>query len=290
MKILLTLVVSFFTTISFCQYTSNLSSDAFGPFLYNPASFGTWNKISVNAIHQVSDFGIENPGKLFLFNGEVKFKYGKTNFSSGVGLNYYQVENYSSRTSTASVNYNFQFSLKKVHFSFGILAGIQNVGFGLIGSAQDQSKFTIGSGFMMYGEKFMFGISSTNMNTPNYENLNYWSSTGYQANAGYRFELGSKFSLFPTFNFISQDGFAGVSGMLFAELTKPKLIGGIGFNYNLRNLKGAIGYELKNVSVMYVFAQANSILTNANFLSHEIRLSYRIRNEKETCSTCPIWN
>ena len=96
MKILFTFSFSVLTLIAFCQSSNSLTSDVYGPFWYNPASFGTWNKVSVNAIHLVSDIGSENPSKTFLFNSEVKFKYGKTNLSSGAGLNYFQDENYSS--------------------------------------------------------------------------------------------------------------------------------------------------------------------------------------------------
>jgi hypothetical protein len=278
------LLILLISNVAYSQQDLYIGNDALSPAWYNPASFGSWNKFSVNTIQQIYNKNNAGDPRNFIFVSDAKFKYGKSNFSSGAGFNFNLNESLWERHAQVAASFNFQLSLKNVRVSIGASPGIHNSSTGLVGFAEDKTTFTLGSGLMIYNAQFYVGFSSADITSPFSEQTTFSFNRGYYGHAGCRFKIHKKIILFPTLQFVSVSNFSVLSTMVYAQLTQPKITAGIGYS-TARDWRGSISYEWKHLSFTYLLGKQSSFLTNAEFMLQEFRLSFKLP-DKLTCATC----
>ncbi len=276
-----------------------LKTEVYAPHWHNPASAGTWNQLSVNLNGQFDGGGLSFNSGGAMFSGELFLPVPNRSGGIGVGANYHYTA-LSDRYQTQAANFqlNYQFELEKLHISIGLAPGFRAVSLEQINwftadtvpdpylpTAGAQTKFTLGAGIFLYTDKLYLGISSSQLNTPNYDQINFQGATSYYVNGGYRFKIAENMQLFPSASFgYDGSGLSQLSGNLMLQFLKPGF--SIGAGYAARsNVWGIVGYEYKRFSFIYTAGTSFSKLTNASIFNQEIRLTYKLK-KKPKCSTC----
>lgn len=297
-----------FSFSAFSQQDPFLSGDVFiTPIWHNPASFGTWNKFSVNAVGRgVVPKPSWNP-RFFLINTEFKFGYSKKNglsydltkIQSGVGLNYYFDAVGFSQSQSYSVNYNIQLKLKKhSRLSFGISPGFQTISFidpiwnpptdsldPNLPQDGSQTRFSMGVGIMYYSRTTYLGLASTHIVPTTYDSINFTLARHYYLNAGHKIPITRKSTIFPTINLAADGATFSYSTLVLFQYTL-NYTAGLGYGRG-GNIRGMLGYELKNFMLQY-FVTYNPHKYFSNNFGYEIRFSYKLFHAP-ACSTCEMF-
>ncbi len=274
-------------------------NEIYAPQWHNPASFGTWNRFSLNLMGYSGgvDFSQASAGAMFSAEGFFGFSNEKSGIGLGTNYFYTSLPNYY-ETHTTNFQLNYQFEFEKFNISFGAAPGFRTISFDHIDwitadtipdpnlhDAGIQTKFTLGAGVFLYTDKLYVGISSTQLNAPDYEELGFQAATQYYLNGGYRFKVSQNMQLFPSVSFgFNSAGLRHLSGSVMLQFFKPGISVGIGYSAT-SNIWGLIGYEYKKISFIYTAGTSFSNLTNASIFNQEIRFTYKLK-KKPKCSTC----
>jgi type IX secretion system PorP/SprF family membrane protein len=293
------ILVIFLPFYSSAQQLPNFRTEIYAPQWHNPASVGTWNQHSLNLLGYSSGVNFAQASAGGMFSGESFLGFSNKSSGIGLGANYFYTSfsNYY-ETHTTNFQMNYQFEFDKFTISVGAAPGFRTVTrhhidwitFDTIPdpnlpTAGSQTKFTLGAGIFLYTDKFYLGLSSSQLNAPNYEEINFQGATTYYVNGGYRFKISDNMQLFPAASFAYYgSGFSHLSGNLMLQFLKPGF--SIGAGYAARsNVWGIVGYEYKRFSFLYTAGTSFSKHTNATSFNQEVRLNYKLR-KKTKCSTC----
>jgi type IX secretion system PorP/SprF family membrane protein len=291
--IMLLLSVSVYTNAQQLPYFRN---EIYAPQWHNPASFGTWNKFSVNGLAQHSSFFSDYNYGSGLFTAEGFIGVGKSNSGIGIGGAYLYDRFGFQQSNSFNLMLNYQFAFEKFHLSIGAAPGIlsirqnsewlppSNVPDPNLPSAGVQIKPMLGTGVYFYTDKLYAGISIAQLNSPFYDELNYQSAPHYFLNAGYRFKVSKNIQLFPSVILGSDAAVTHFNATFLVQFMKPAITLGLGYGIT-SYIRGVIGYEFKGIALLYSLGTNLSILTNANYFHQEIRLTYKLK-KKPKCSTC----
>lgn len=294
LKTFLFLSVGFLFFGTNAQQLPFFRTEIYSPQWHNAASYATWNKLGIHALTQLSSISNDYFGSGQL-SGEGFIGTGAKESGIGLGGNFQfeKIGFYTNQRVTTNVNYQIAFS--KWSLSVGAAPGLT-----LISSDPEwipptsdpdpnlplegtQTKFTMGAGIFAFSDKFYVGISGSQLNSPLFDELNYQSASHFFVNAGYRFKAPRNIQIFPSVNAGFVDSFTLLSATCLVQFMKPAIT--IGSTYSKQFIQGLIGYEFRGMSFLYGLGTSFSQLTNAVNLSHELRLSYRIKKEQK-CSTC----
>ncbi len=160
------------------QQDPNFVSEGFSPFWNNPASFGSWNRFSVNAVGSIQPNGFSQPPQRLMTNFEFAIPAGElmnTNslFEIGGGVNFIATSHGGVRQQIFQVPLNYQIQVKNSALSFGFSPGFRRLDFSDVGWITPsptpdplipdgkQATFQLDAGIFWYGERFYLGMSST---------------------------------------------------------------------------------------------------------------------------------
>lgn len=299
MKAILFSFVFLVSSVLCAQQVPDFRTELYSPQWHNPASFGTWNKHSINLLGAHSSFSTGFGSGAFMTNGEAFFELSNKTSGIGVGYNYlYTALLDYDETHGFNLQVNYQLEFDKFNISFGAAPGFQTITYkefpwlttdttfdpNLPGPGT-QSKFTLDVGFFFYNDKYYAGLSSSRINEPYYDSLNFQVARRYYFDGGYRFKISRNMQLFSSLS-VSHDGagFRKAAVTVMFQLMKPGISFGAGYSFG-SSFWGLLGYEYKRFSFIYTLGYRPFVLSSGSNLSHELRLTYKLR-KKPKCSTC----
>ncbi|MBK9591178.1 MAG: PorP/SprF family type IX secretion system membrane protein [Crocinitomicaceae bacterium] len=281
------------------QQVPDFRTELYSPQWHNPASFGTWNKYSINLL---GAYGAISPGfgsGAFMVNGEAFVELPNKTSGIGVGCNYlYTALQDIDETKGLNLQLNYQLEFDKFNISIGAAPGFQKVTYkefdwiatdttndpNLPGPGT-QTKLTIDAGFFFYSDRYYAGLSAGQINEPDYDSLNFRAGRRLYFDSGYRFKVSRNLQLFSSLS-ISHDGatFRKAAVTLMLQLMKPGITFGGGYSFG-SSFWALVGYEYKRFSFIYTLGYRPFVLSSGSNLSHETRLTYKLK-KKPNCSTC----
>lgn len=269
------------------QQVPFLRSESYSPQWHNPASFGTWNKFSVNLAgqrHQLIDSESMNS---YTLTAEVSSRFTQK-VSVGAGLVSHLYATFFNKFGLSAVG-NIQFKLRKVTVSTGLSLGAKKIHdtFNLLALpvSAEQTKMNVDAGIHVYNNRFYAGFSITQLNFAFYDQLNYVAVPHFFITSGYRFKIAREVLCFPSlvFGSTSNASIMAISARSLFKFYKPGLIAGAGYSsFGFGDV--FLGYEKKWFAAQWIGSFVLKEFHWANF-RQELRLSFFIRNNTD-CSTC----
>lgn len=203
MKATLTVIVSIVTIFVFGQQEAQFSQYYNNPYYFNPAAGGLTKTANVDFGYRSQWAGIEGTPQSFYATATSEISFDRRNvvleglgqdtlfgFSTpknSVGINknviggrilYDQIGPFSMTSAMASYAYNLRLT-QKTMLSLGVSAGISNLGImtnkvvllddddtryaDFLSNNANQTIFNLNAGMVFYGERFQFGVSSTQL-------------------------------------------------------------------------------------------------------------------------------
>ncbi|MFK8039598.1 MAG: PorP/SprF family type IX secretion system membrane protein [Crocinitomicaceae bacterium] len=284
-SILLFSVFSMLSFSAFSQTEAIFSTDGFAPFWSNPASTGSFNKFSANAIYRNQWPSIPGNFNTYGFTVEADTKIGfksteqKLNIPIGLNAVFTQFGNFN--TQTIAVPFSFPFKLRNSTLAIGVSAGVKRAGFiegmsfysGAAASAS-VTKLNLNAGVFWSGKNYYLGFSSTNLTAPIFDIINYKLKRQYNWQAGYRFKVG-KHHIYPMLIGASDLITTNLRLITYFQFKEDIFSFGAGFSPRYDYYLGGT-VRLKQFKLGYMYDLTTSKLTNASGGSHEFRLSYTI--------------
>ncbi len=269
-KVKFLLLISF--TTSFCVFSQNVryfASDGFTPFSNNPASTGSFNTFSVNAIYRNQLPSIAHVFKTYSLSVEADTKFDLARsvkkYNIPIGLNAFSFQNNSRRVQGVNVPLSVPIKFRNSTLAAGCAFGVINT--------ENSTGLDVNAGILWYGEKFYLGGSMTNLTTPDIGDAEM--TRYYNIQSGYKFQLGEHYiytMLNGTSDLIEESTVRLMAYFLFNE---SKFFAGVGGSIREAYVL-AVGLSLKKFKVTYVQDIHVSKNTGSIYTSHEFRLSYTI--------------
>lgn len=298
MKNLILIFIFLFSFDCWSQQNPVLVIDSSTPIWHNPASYGTWNQLSLNVIGQLANQNTYSNPTTFFLNSEYKFIYKKSNVMSGVGFNFYKYNYNYYRISDFSICYNFQFKIRQSILSFGISPGVQQINFRIFNPtsisninlpiAAAGTIFKMGAGLFFYHRAFYIGISSRNIIVSQFEKPFKDIHENFGVNAGYRYVFTRNFGILPTFSLFLEDGFLTHSTSILFQFKRIGLDAGLGYG-NRNALRVLLGFTWRKFSAMYALHYQPTKLTNSISMLHEFKLTYRWQLTTRCINCSSLW-
>lgn len=284
MRSLILSVFLFFSVASQAQQYPVFVSEGFTSFWNNPASFGSWNKFSFNAVGSLQWVGIESAPRSIMINAEhgVDFETQSDSWKNvrfGYGINVI-VENVGFQNNFIfTVPLNYQIKIKESFLSIGIAPGFRKLSFDPswvppspgFTIPPSPASFNIDAGLFWFNEKAYAGISSTRINRPH-------SGSGgvrhYYVQGGYRFKIGQHY-IFPQVHIAANSASTSFWNINYFQFKEDIFSVGLGFSYGSEILFAATA-RYKFLKLAYNYDLVMNPLSSYTSGSHQLRLSFII--------------
>ena len=290
MKRVLAIFIFSFLLSCYSQEDPFLSGEGFLPLWNNPASYGTWNKFSVNTDARILWKYLSNGPETFLLNSEYKINLSDKH-KLGIGLFYLNHKFSYQRDNWFGIPLNYQFKAKKLNYSIGLSPRLLNTSFSPIPvppqTINDSALpmlgagtvFSMDIGTMVYNNDFYAGISITHLVSTYFETSIFNLAPQYYLQAGYKFLFkGNKHSIFPQFSYLYDGVVHGLNTMVYYQLKDEIFSVGAGYR-STSTIPLAIASTIKKFRLAYHLDIYTGPLASYATFSHEIRLSFRIRED-----------
>lgn len=225
------------------------------------------------------------PGLAGTFNGLYANGNVRLAEKHGVGITY-SGNYFPLMTNAASVNYNYQFDLKKAgKLSAGMSAGAgrtqvkkEYLDDYIFANSEPQNTFLLTIGAAYKWKNVLIGVSSTNLTSPSSPPSGFGSQIGLNAHTSYEVKIGEKFQLIPQALFTSLDGFQNLKFNTTAVYSERFSVG-VSIQ-NRDNFGFNLGWDiLRKFRVAYGFNQTFSKLSNGvSGGIHEFSIGYLLKN------------
>ena len=287
MKRILTLTLIIISSVGFSQQEPQFTMFWNNYSMFNPANTGLHYKHFGSFEYRSQWDKVENAPNTFTGIYEIKLE----SLNSGVGGGYLEDVIGLSSSKRIYLNYAYHLELENSLISFGAATVFNHVEFhkGLNApqtetnvtldpniSSGHGTKLNINFGLTYKREKLEIGLSSTQINEPTYNEINFKNTRHYFTFASYDLKLSNQFDLKPSFYFKS-DGEAW--GAELNSLFTYKKQYWMGLTYRHKNTVAfQLGVDIKEkYRVGYAYDYATSTLGNYNNGSHEIVLALLIK-------------
>lgn len=263
-------------------------SEGLTPQYQNPASYGSWNKVSASATSRLNfPFDIQYHGT-YLGNAEYKLslenKEEKRFGAIGMGVSYSDErikadQFFSNAYSQLTVNINYQFIFKKMAISLGVAPGMTRIkqeSYFTGAPSFQESQFSFGAGLMIYQDHWYLGFAANHLNNEDFEHLSHDLPIQYSVDGAYHLRLRRRFALMPMATYRYQTGFQYLRGILFAEFGQIGKNIRVGLGGARQELIAAVVGDYKKFRLSYYFILNTSPLTTASTFGHELSLGFRI--------------
>lgn len=294
MKGLFTSFLIFFAVVIQAQQEPHFVYGGFSPFWNNPASFGSWNKFSVNTAGALKSVGTGSTQKSIAINAEhcidgIQNVDAMQNFHFGYGVNFIVEEIGFLRKIVIGVPINYQIKIKESFLSIGVAPGYRKLNFipswtpansdpALPLPFFSESVFNLDAGLFWYGERFYSGLSSTQITEPNFNG--YSSNRRYHFQGGYRFKIGKNY-FFPQIQFAFNGASVGFWNLNYFQFKEDLFSIGLGASSTSSVMLEATA-RYKFFKIAYNFDWVFNPLSTYTNGSHQLRLSFFIeKNGKE---------
>lgn len=280
---------------SFAQQDPQFTQYMFDRLSINPAYAGIGGNICATALLRQQWSGFDGAPKTALVN-----VHGPINkINSGIGLSVYFDKLGQQNNTAARLSYAYHFRLNggTSKLSLGVYAGLINRTLGndwiavdpvaddaaIPSNGRSASGFDLGGGIYYQGPKVWAGLSSTQLNEADLEDVSIQSARHYYAQAGFDWWIGGdkKYTLQPS-ALVKSDG-TSTQFDLSALFLYNNMVW-LGASYRTEDaIAPMIGYQMqfpKNSSMLrigYSYDVTTSELRNYSSGSHEIMLSYCFR-------------
>jgi hypothetical protein len=276
-----------------CYSQQKFYGEGFTPFVYNPASYGTWNLLSVNtavSFHDRVDF---NQNATYMLSAAAKLQLvrnSKTFIPLGFtgGVNFIQQRDAWHSIQEVSFPIGIPMNLGDVYLNASVAPGFHSVEmeqdpFPLLPpgyTAWKSTKFDADIGLMLYNKSFYFGAGLTNALQPRHEKMNdYVIARIASAQAGYRIPIRNHF-IFPMLQYQNANtSFHNLDAQCYFVFKDDLFSVGGGYEMNNGFSIGA-SFQYKGFRLAANTAFHLNKLTNANRKTFEFRLSYLIKDKR----------
>jgi len=267
------------------QQEPTFVSEGFTPLWSNPASFGSWNKLSVNAMASAKNVGLDGAPRSFMLNAEFDVvwgaKGGKREFNMPIGF-IFNADNVGfSNYISVGVPINFQFKLSNSRLAIGLTPGYKSLKFSsdwvppqtiidpLLPVQSPKCDFNLDAGIFWYSEKAYAGLSMTQLNRPD---LGFSTAIHYHLNGGYRFSIGQHY-IFPQLQIKFDGATAAFWNLNYFQFKEDLFSIGIGVGGGMDLLLAATA-RYKQFKLAYNYDYVTGPLAEYTKGSHQIRLSF----------------
>ncbi|MFT4603037.1 MAG: type IX secretion system PorP/SprF family membrane protein [Arenicella sp.] len=288
--LLLVVVISISGSLQ-AQQDPHFVSEGFSPFWTNPASFGSWNKFSVNTVGGLEYVGFGDPRQKLMVNAEFALPIGEkftpnSTFQIGTGINFIATSFGGIKTKIFQVPLNYQFKIQNTTLSIGVSPGFRQLDFTYVIWVPPtdnpdplipiwrQSTFQLDAGVFWYGEQFYLGLSSTQITTPIYDELYFQSARHYYLQGGYRFKVGKHY-IFPQLQLGFDGATFGFWNLNYFQFKEDIFSVGIGVRAGWNVLFAATA-RYKQFKIAYNYDLISTPFGGFSKGSHQVRLSFII--------------
>ena len=285
MKRILITLAFFATALSLAQQEPQFTMFWNNYSMFNPANTGLHYKHYGNVVYRAQWDKVENAPNSFTGLYEAKLD----SINSGVGIGYFRDVIGLGSSDRFYLNYAYHLQMESSVLSFGAGAVINTRVFNpqwnppqtpidpSLPSGGHDTKLNLNFGVTYTREKLEVGLSSTQINQPFYEDINFQSARHYFGMVCYNFKLSQNFDLKPSL-FIK-----GVSSFYSLDLNALLIFKNqywLGGTYRAQDAIGVMGgVEIKEkfrLGYSYDFI-TNTVLSQYASGSHEIVLGILIK-------------
>lgn len=255
--------------------------------MFNPANTGLHYKHYGNAVYRSQWDGVENAPNSFTGIYEAKLE----SINSGVGIGYLHDVIGLGSSKRIYLNYAYHLQLDNSLLSIGGAAVFNRLGFkeGWVtpdgGAVFDPNlpvgaydiKLNVNFGITYKRDKLEIGVSSTQINEPFYNDVNFQSTRYYMGMVAYQFELSKNIDLKPRF-YIKSDGVASIMEVNTLFTLKNKYWMGLTYRHSDGiGIQAGIDFKEKfRIGYSYDF-MTNKIIGQYGSGSHEIVFAILIK-------------
>lgn len=246
----------------------------------NPGSVGLTHQHLGNVSYNLPQNGIPYSSLQAGYGTRMKAVHG------GIGINYINTSyRHFSALNKMNLTYSYHLQVGQGNLGFGLAAGISTLklDYNSLGWTTSNpgivrgSTFDLNAGVMYTVRNFMVGISSTSVNEPTFNRLNYKTPGNYYLMSSYNFQIGQQLELKPQV-LINFNRYGALSNFnLTATYRKQFWLGaslGVGAGHFMPGVMAGVDIFQK-FRIGYAYTNDNSRLTNVGG-RHEVVLGIRI--------------
>lgn len=274
---------------AYSQQDPIFSSEGFTPFYTNPASFGSWNVLSVNTVGRLQWNLLDEPVKSMQINLEAAAiassrRKGAKELRLGLGVSFVAIDFFGSKTQAMKFPISIPIKLGETNLAFGVAPGFirrkfsftsippQTIPDSLVPPYTEETLFDMDAGLFWYGEKHFVGVSVSHIYTAPPKKINFTTARHYYLQTGYRFDVGEH-HIFPAAG-IKADGAGFLADVMCTFQFREDVFSiGAGYRFGAAFLLAA-SVKWKRIRLAYNFDGFPNVLSNGIHTAHEIRLSY----------------
>lgn len=281
---------------AYSQQDPAFSGEGFTPYYTNPASYGSWNRFSVQTVGRLQWVGVSGAPRtlqLHVEGGGLGFRKKGVKeriFEFSAGINFMAEEIGFQRNQSLKIPLVVPVRIGETQLALGVAPGVSRLAFAptwippqtlldsLLPTATSGVVFDLDAGLFWYNENFFVGLSATHITRPGYGSINYSTAVHYYLHGGYKFKIGEHY-LFPTAQIRAAGGFGSWDIFNYFQF-KERFAVGLGYRASDAIMIGG-WIEFYHVRVGYHYDYTINPLSTYSSGSHEVRLSYIIgKNEK----------